>query len=95
MQNCAQNHFDRLLGNNVDLDTFWNLNICLYVCRQAILDPENKRFESFISTKQNSLMIPVIVFPDSNTKNGTEFKNLEKYKNHISKQEWRSPEMAG
>ena len=53
MQNCAQNHFYRLLGNKMWLlDTFQNLNICLNICCRAILDPKNKRFGSFLSTKK-------------------------------------------
>ena len=52
----------------------------MIICCRAILDPKNKRFGYFLSTKQNSLVIPVIVFPDSNTKNGLKFQNLENHK---------------
>ena len=81
MLNCAQNHFYRLLGNKMWLlGTFQNFNICLNICCRAIFDPKNKRFGSFLSTKENSLVVSFIVFPDSNIKNGPKFKNLEKHK---------------
>ena len=81
MQNCAQNHFYCLLGNKMMLlDTFQNLNICLNICCRAILDPKNKRFGSFLWTRQNSLVISLIVFPGSSIKNGPKLKNLEKHK---------------
>ena len=67
------------------LDAFQNLNICSNVFCRAILDPENKRFELFRLTKQNSLVISGMVFPDSNSKNGPKFKNLENHeKSHFS-----------
>ena len=69
MQNCAQNYFYRLLGNKMwILDTFQNLNICLNICCRAILDLKNERFGSFLSTKKNSLVISLMVFPDSHQK---------------------------
>ena len=55
-------------------------NASLNICYGAILDPKNERFGPFLSTKQNSLVISLIVFPDSNIKNGPKFKNLEKHK---------------
>ena len=66
----------------VKLQAFFN--ICLNIYRRAISDPKNKRFESFVSTKQNCLVISVIVFTDSNTKNGPKFQNLENHnKSHF------------
>ena len=81
MQNCAQNNFYRLLGNKMWLlGKFQNYNICLNIWCRAIFYPKNKRFGSFLSTKENSLVVSFIVFPDSNIKNGPKLKNLEKHK---------------